>query len=257
MFPYKNYYTQIITNFSIYQNNMSKTPQIETSWLEALKDEFEKPYFPEIKKAIVNDINDGKVLYPPMDKVFNAFNHTPFDQVKVVILWQDPYHGPNQAHWLSFSVADGIPQPPSLKNIFKEIHADLGLTPPPPGTPLEKGRFESGNLEPWAKQWVLMLNAILTVQKAIPASHSKIGWETFTDAVIKKISDEKMGVIFLLWGNFARGKVSLIDTTKHSVLESPHPSTFSAHNGFFWCKHFSKTNELLKEMGKEEIDWRI
>ena len=238
---------------------MSKTPQIEASWLQALKDEFEKPYFPEIKKAIVNDINDGKILYPPMDKVFNAFNHTPFDQVKVVILWQDPYHGSNQAHWLSFSVADGIPQPPSLKNMFKEIKSDLWTPPnlPLSGEEKNKGKFESGNLEPWAKEWVLMLNAILTVQKSTPASHAKIGWGTFTDAVIKKISDEKTGVIFLLWGNFARGKVSLIDTTKHSVLEAPHPSPFSAHNGFFGCKHFSKTNELLKEMGKEEIDWRI
>jgi uracil-DNA glycosylase len=181
-----------------------------------------------------------------MDKVFNAFNHTPFDDVKVVILWQDPYHGPNQAHGLSFSVADGIPQPPSLKNMLKEIHADLWIDIP-----------TSGNLEPWAKQWVLMLNAILTVQKWSPASHSKIGWETFTDAVIKKISDEKTGVIFLLWGNFARSKIALIDTFKHSVLEAPHPSPFSAHNGFFGCKHFSKTNELLKEMWKDEIDWRI
>lgn len=225
---------------------MSKTPQIESSWLEALKDEFEKPYFPEIKKAIVNDINEGKVLYPPMDKIFNAFNHTPFDDVKVVILWQDPYHGPNQAHWLSFSVADGIPQPPSLKNMLKEINADLWIDIP-----------TTGNLEPWAKQWVLMLNAILTVQKSTPASHAKIGWETFTDAVIKKISDEKTWIVFLLWGNFARSKIALIDTFKHSVLEAPHPSPFSAHNWFFGCKHFSKTNELLKEMGKEEIDWRI
>lgn len=238
---------------------MSKTPQIEASWLEALKDEFEKPYFPKIKKAIVNDIEQGKILYPPMNKIFNAFHQTPFDNLKVVILWQDPYHGPNQAHGLSFSVQDWVPQPPSLKNIFKEIQDDLKLTPPPRTscTPLEKGRFESGNLEPWAKQWVLMLNAILTVQKWTPASHSKIGRETFTDAVIKKISDEKTGVVFLLWGNFARSKIALIDTFKHSVLEAAHPSPFSAHSWFFWCKHFSKTNEFLKEMGKEEIDWRI
>jgi uracil-DNA glycosylase len=203
-----------------------------------------------------------------MDKIFNAFSHTPFDAVKVVILWQDPYHGPNQAHGLSFSVTDGVPQPPSLKNIFKEIQSDLQLTPPSSGTPLaphltspsqgrnQKGRFQSGNLEPWADQGVLMLNAILTVQKWNPASHSKIGWETFTDAVIKTISDKKTWVVFLLWGNFARSKIKLIDTFKHHVLEAAHPSPL-ARGWFAGCKHFSKTNELLKEMGKEEIDWRI
>ncbi len=219
--------------------------QIEESWKEALQDEFQKPYFPLIKQFIVAQKAKGKIVYPPGPLIFNAFNLTPFSELKVVILGQDPYHGAGQAHGLCFSVQKGVKVPPSLVNIFKEIKTDVGIAPP-----------NHGNLEKWAKQGVLLLNASLTVNAGEANSHAQCGWQTFTDAVIKKISDEKTGIIFLLWGNFAKAKKSLIDTSKHFVLESAHPSPLSG-GAFFGSKHFSKTNELLKKEGKTEIDWSL
>lgn len=219
--------------------------QIDNSWKEVLDDEFQKPYFAQIKQFILNEKNKGKKVYPPGSLIFNAFNLTPFDQLKVVVLGQDPYHGPGQAHGLCFSVPHGIKPPPSLVNIFKEIKNDLGITPP-----------NHGNLEKWAKQGVLLLNASLTVNESEANSHVASGWHVFTDAVIKKISDLKTGVVFILWGKFAQDKAVLIDKQKHFVLTSAHPSPFSADR-FFGCKHFSKTNELLVQQGKEPIDWSL
>lgn len=223
---------------------MNSQPKIDNSWLQVLEQEFQKDYFKYIKQFLVTDIKAWKVLYPSMPLLFNAFNTTSFDQVKVVILWQDPYHWPNQAHWLSFSVQDWVLFPPSLQNIFKELKNDIWVNIP-----------SSWNLERWALQGVLLLNAILTVRAWEPASHSKIGWEIFTDAVIKTISDKKKGVVFLLWWNFARSKKVLIDTTKHFVLEASHPSPLGAHKGFLGCKHFSKCNEILKKNWQKEIVW--
>lgn len=220
--------------------------QIEESWKKELNDEFSKAYFTGIVDFLKAEKALKKTIYPPGSLIFNAFAQTPFDKVKVVILGQDPYHGPGQAMGLSFSVPDGIPQPPSLQNIFKELHSDIGMPIP-----------KTGNLTPWAKQGVLLLNASLTVRANEANSHSKIGWTVFTDAVIKKISDEKSGVVFLLWGRFAQEKQTLIDVSKHHVLKAAHPSPLSAHNGFFGCKHFSKTNELLIKEGKQPIDWMI
>ncbi len=219
--------------------------QIEHSWKNRLADEFRKPYFPLIKQFIVAQKEKGKKVYPPGSLIFNAFNLTPFDAVNVVIIGQDPYHGPGQAHGLCFSVPMGIKPPPSLVNIFKEIKNDLGIEPP-----------NHGNLEKWAKQGVLLLNASLSVNDGEANSHAQSGWHTFTDAVIRKISDEKTGVVFLLWGKFAQDKAALIDGTKHFVLKAAHPSPFSADR-FFGCRHFSKTNELLKQQGKAPIDWSL
>ena len=221
-------------------------PQMEPGWLEALKDEFAQPYFADIKKFLLEEKQKGKVIYPPGPLIFNAFNLTPFDKVKVVILGQDPYHGPNQAHGLCFSVAKGVKPPPSLVNIFKELKVDLDVPVP-----------DHGNLEHWATQGVLLLNAILTVEANLPASHSKIGWERFTDAVIMKLSAEKKGLVFLLWGRFAQDKSALIDPSRHHILKAAHPSPFSAYNGFFGCRHFSKTNTLLEKQGQKPIDWSI
>jgi uracil-DNA glycosylase len=221
--------------------------KIEPSWHEVLKSEFTKPYFLEIVTFLKIEKNAGKTIYPPGPLIFNAFNHTPFDKVKVVILGQDPYHNPGQAHGLSFSVPAGVKPPPSLVNIFKEIQKDLSITMPE----------VYGNLTSWADQGVLLLNAILTVRANEPASHAKIGWMNFTDAVITKISDEKKGVIFLLWGKFAQEKQLLIDETKHFVLKAAHPSPFSADKGFFGCKHFSKANELLNNRGLAPINWKL
>lgn len=221
--------------------------KIEPSWKEALKNEFTKPYFLEIVTFLKIEKNNGKTIYPPGPLIFNAFNQTPFDKVKVVILGQDPYHNPGQAHGLSFSVPNGIKPPPSLVNIYKEIQKDVDI-PMPAGY---------GNLTKWAEQGVLLLNAILTVRANEPASHAKNGWMNFTDAVITKISDEKKGVIFLLWGKFAHEKQLLIDETKHFVLKAAHPSPFSADKGFFGCKHFSKTNELLTNQGLTPINWKL
>jgi uracil-DNA glycosylase len=221
--------------------------KIEPFWKEALKNEFTKPYFLKIVTFLKIERNAGKIIYPPRPLIFNAFNQTPFNKVKVVILGQDPYHNPGQAHGLSFSVPTGIKPPPSLGNIFKEIQNDLGIAMP----------AGYGNLTQWAAQGVLLLNAILTVRANEPASHAKIGWMNFTDTVITKISDEKKGVIFLLWGKFAQEKQLLIDETKHFVLKAAHPSPFSADRDFFGCKHFSKTNDLLTEQGLAPIDWKL
>ncbi len=220
--------------------------QIEPSWKEVLQQEFTKPYFQQIITFLKIEKASGKIIYPPGGLIFNAFLQTPFNEVKVVILGQDPYHGPGQAHGLSFSVPDNVKPPPSLVNIFKELQQDVGLPIP-----------QNGNLTSWAKQGVLLLNAVLTVSARDAASHAKIGWMHFTDAVIKTISQQKEGVIFLLWGKFAHDKQGLIDETKHYVLKAAHPSPFSADKGFFGCKHFSKTNELLIQQGKEPVDWSL
>jgi len=220
-------------------------PQIEASWKEILIDEFNANYFVLLKEFLIEE-KKRHTLYPPGGKIFNAFNHTPFDHVKVVILGQDPYHGPGQAHGLCFSVPEGIAQPPSLVNIFKELHNDLGI--PIPG---------HGNLEHWTKQGVLLLNATLTVRANQAGSHQGKGWEQFTDAVIKKISRNRSGIVFLLWGRYAQAKEALIDTSKHFILKAAHPSPLSAFNGFFGCRHFSKTNELLIQQGQQPIDWKI
>ena len=221
--------------------------KIEASWKEVLHNEFTRPYFLEITTHLKMEKAAGKIIYPPGPLIFNAFNQTPFSRVKVVILGQDPYHNPGQAHGLSFSVPNGIKPPPSLVNIYKEIQQNTGIPMP----------AEYGNLTKWAEQGVLLLNAILTVRANEPASHSKIGWMNFTDAIIKKISDEKKGVVFLLWGKFAQEKQLLIDETRHFVLKAAHPSPFSADKGFFGCKHFSKTNEILMDQGLEPIDWKL
>lgn len=219
--------------------------KIEQSWKNALADEFEKPYFASLVRFLHEEKAAGQRIYPPGSQIFKAFELTPVDQVKVVILGQDPYHGAGQAMGLSFSVPVNIPAPPSLKNIFKEIHDDLGITMS--GYP---------DLEKWARQGVLLLNAVLTVRAGQPASHSSIGWTEFTDAVIKYISDHCTGVVFLLWGNFARSKKALIDTSRHYVLEAAHPSPL-ARGAFFGCRHFSKTNEILAREGKTPIDWQL
>jgi uracil-DNA glycosylase len=220
--------------------------KIEASWKEVLQDEFKKPYFKGITEHLKTEKEQGKTIYPPGSLIFNAFEQTPFDKVKVVFLGQDPYHGPGQAMGLSFSVQNGVPPPPSLVNIFKEIHDDTG-------TPIPK----SGNLTRWAQQGVLLLNASLTVRAREPMSHSKIGWHHFTDTVIQKISGLKEGIVFLLWGKFAQEKIALINTKKHHILKAAHPSPLAAHNGFFGCQHFSKTNEYLVKQGKDPIDWAI
>lgn len=219
--------------------------KIHPDWYQILEDQFESDYFQNLKSFLIEEKKKYRI-YPPGNKIFSAFDHTPPDNVKVVIIGQDPYHGPGQAHGLCFSVNDGIPHPPSLRNIFKEIEKDLDYPYP-----------KSGNLEPWAKQGVLLLNATLTVRARQAGSHQKKGWETFTDTVIKRLSDQKEGLVFLLWGSFAIAKKALIDDNKHYVLTTVHPSPLSAHRGFFGCKHFSKTNEILKEKGETPIVWRI
>ena len=219
--------------------------RIEQSWKNALAGEFEKPYFAQLVRFLHGEKAAGKVIYPPGGEIFRAFELTPVDKVKVVILGQDPYHGPGQAMGLSFSVRDGIPSPPSLKNIFKEIEDDLGIR-----------MSGSPNLEKWARQGVLLLNSVLTVQAGLPTSHSRIGWQEFTDAVIKYLSDNCSGIVFLLWGRFAIEKSALIDTSRHYVLTAAHPSPL-ARGAFFGCRHFSKTNQILASEGKEPIDWQL
>jgi len=222
---------------------VSVTPAIEESWRLALQEEFSKPYFLILKEFLLEE-RKQHIVYPPGKLIFSAFNHTPFDNVKVVILGQDPYHGKGQANGLCFSVSDGIPMPPSLVNIFKEIRNDLDY-------PLPK----SGNLERWANQGIFLLNAILTVRANEAGSHQGKGWETFTDSVIHHLSRQKEGIIFLLWGKYAQAKEQLIDASKHHILKAAHPSPFSAYNGFFGCKHFSKANAILAARGEKEIDW--
>jgi uracil-DNA glycosylase len=220
-------------------------PDIEESWKKVLEDEFDKLYFIELKNFLVEEKKKYRV-FPPGSLIFNAFRHTPFDRVKVVFIGQDPYHGTGQAHGLCFSVPDGIPKPPSLVNIFKEIEDDLGIPAP-----------SHGNLTKWADQGILLLNATLTVRANQAGSHQNKGWETFTDAAITRLSALKEGLVFVLWGNYAIAKRDLIDTGRHHVLTATHPSPFSANKGFFGCRHFSKINELLRSEGKDPIDWRI
>jgi uracil-DNA glycosylase len=221
------------------------TPNIEESWKKVLWDEFQQPYFAELKQFLLEEKRKYTV-YPPGPMIFNAFNKTPFDKVKVVLIGQDPYHEPGQAHGLCFSVQDGVPHPKSLINIFKELHDDVGFEIP-----------VNGNLEKWTEQGVFLLNATLTVRAHEAGSHQNHGWERFTDAAISKLSMQREGLVFLLWGNYAKQKEALIDTSKHYILSTVHPSPLSAHRGFFGCKHFSKTNELLRQMGKSEINWQL
>jgi uracil-DNA glycosylase len=218
-------------------------PNIEESWKLILKDEFESQYFKDLSEFLREE-KKIYTIYPPGHEIFSAFNHTSFNRVKVVILGQDPYHGPGQAHGLCFSVPDGIPHPPSLVNIFKEIKSDLGIPVP-----------TSGNLTKWTSQGVLLVNAILTVRANTPASHQNKGWEKFTDAVIRNLSEKRKNLVFLLWGNYAQAKESMIDSSRHYILKAAHPSPLSASRGFFGCRHFSKTNEILEELGLNAIDW--
>ena len=220
-------------------------PEIEESWKQVLMPEFRASYFQDLKAFLLEEKKRFRV-FPPGHQIFAAFNHTPFDKVRVVLLGQDPYHGPGQAHGLCFSVGAGIPKPPSLTNIFKELQSDLGI-PVPAG----------GNLESWARQGVLLLNATLTVRAHQAGSHQKKGWERFTDAAIRALSDQRSGLVFLLWGSYAQAKEALIDTGRHHVLKAPHPSPLSASRGFFGCRHFSATNSLLAKQGLPEIDWTI
>ena len=219
--------------------------KIEQSWKVALAPEFEKPYFAQLVRFLHQEKADGKVIYPPGSQIFRAFELTPLDQVKVVILGQDPYHNPGEAMGLSFSVPDGVRMPPSLRNIFTEVENDLGIR--------MSGR---PNLENWARQGVLLLNSILTVEAGKAASHRGIGWQEFTDAVIRTLSERRQGIVFLLWGNFAKAKAALIDSSKHHVLQAAHPSPL-AGGAFFGCRHFSKTNQILVSEGKAPIDWQL
>jgi uracil-DNA glycosylase len=225
---------------------LSAETLVHQSWNDILKEQFRFPYFSDLKQFLSDEKKSGKTIYPPSKEIFAAFDLTPFENVKVVLLGQDPYHGTGQAHGLCFSVADGVAPPPSLINIFKEMKNDLGIPIP-----------KSGNLTKWAKQGVLLLNATLTVKANTAGSHQNKGWETFTDAVIKTLSEEKTGLVILLWGKYAQAKEALIDKTKHHVLKAPHPSPFSADTGFFGCKHFSKTNEILRQQGKQPVDWSL
>ncbi|HEY0356838.1 MAG TPA: uracil-DNA glycosylase [Flavisolibacter sp.] len=222
------------------------TVRIEESWKKVLESEFRKPYFRQITDHIKTEKAQGKTIYPQGSLIFNAFEKTPFDKVKVVIIGQDPYHGPGQAMGLSFSVPRGVPPPPSLVNIFKELHSDTG-TPIP----------NHGDLTGWASQGVMLLNASLTVRAGEPMSHAKIGWHIFTNAVISKISELKEHVVFILWGKFAQEKMELINVKKHHILKSAHPSPLSANTGFFGNRHFSKTNIYLMKQGKDPIDWAL
>lgn len=219
---------------------------IEASWKKELREEFDKPYFEKIVHFLKEEKKAGKTIYPPGKLIFNAFDCTPFNKVKVVIIGQDPYHNPGQAHGLCFSVPDKVAPPPSLMNIFKELQSDLNIPAP-----------QTSNLEKWARQGVLLLNASLTVELNKPMSHSELGWHIFTDEVIRHVSAHKEHVVFLLWGKFAQNKENLIDITKHKILKAAHPSPLSAYNGFFGCSHFSKANNWLREMGEPAIDWTL
>lgn len=228
------------------QEQEASKVEIESGWKTMLQAEFDKPYFKTIKSFLKQEKAKGKIIYPPGQLIFNAFNLTPFDKVKVVILGQDPYHGPGQAHGLCFSVQKGVKPPPSLVNIYKEMHTDLGLEPP-----------THGCLQQWAEQGVFLLNAMLTVEKDLPASHQKIGWQNFTDAAIRALSNNRTNLVFILWGAYAQQKIELIDQTKHFIIKSPHPSPFSADKGFFGSKPFSKTNNWLEQHHLEKINWQL
>ena len=220
--------------------------QLDPSWLAVIGDEFNKPYMVELKQYLQQQKQQRKIIYPPGKWIFNALNSTPFDKVKVVILGQDPYHGPNQAHGLCFSVLPGVRFPPSLQNIYKELNNDLGINPP-----------NHGSLQRWAEQGVLLLNATLTVERGNAGSHQGKGWEQFTDAIVNALNEKRAGLVFLLWGSYAQKKGEFIHRDRHLVLQAPHPSPFSANRGFFGCRHFSKANEYLVAQGKTPIDWAI
>ena len=219
---------------------------LESSWLKVLKDEFEKPYMKNLSIFLNNEKKNNKIIYPPGSKIFNALNLTPFTSVKVIILGQDPYHGQNQANGLSFSVEIGNKIPPSLQNIFKELNSDLNILP-----------SQHGDLSNWAKQGVLLLNTILTVESSKPSSHSNKGWEIFTDKILHSLSSLKENLVFILWGKKAQEKISLIDESKHKILKSPHPSPYSANNGFFGSQPFSKTNFFLESKNIDKINWQL
>jgi len=227
-------------------NSPRKPIDLHPSWLAHLAPEFELPYMQHLKQFLLMEKQAGKVIYPESKFIFNAFNSTPLDQVKVVILGQDPYHGPNQAHGLCFSVQPGIPTPPSLQNMFKELRRDLGFNIP-----------NHGYLQSWANQGVLLLNATLTVEQARAGSHQGQGWETFTDKAIQLVNDKCEGVVFLLWGSYAQKKAAFIDPSKHHVLKAPHPSPLSAHRGFIGCEHFSKVNQYLQASSRPPINWQL
>lgn len=224
----------------------AESVQLEAGWKQALYDEFAKPYFRRLKQFLLTEKQQGYRVFPPGSQIFNAFNTTPFEEVKVVILGQDPYHGPGQAHGLSFSVPRGIAPPPSLRNMYKELADDVGVTAP-----------NHGNLEAWARQGVLLLNAMLTVRARSAGSHQKQGWEQFTSAAIQRLNDQRKGIVFMLWGRYAQEKGAVIDPSRHLVLKAAHPSPFSAHNGFFGCRHFSQANAYLEQQGKKPIQWQL
>lgn len=224
----------------------AKAGELCESWKQRIGAEFDQPYMQSLKAFLQSEKAAGKVIYPPMSQVFNALNHTSFENVKVVILGQDPYHGPGQAHGLCFSVQPGIKTPPSLLNMYKELVTDVGITMP-----------DHGHLTSWADQGVLLLNATLTVEQANAGAHQGKGWETFTDKVIQAINEQREGVVFLLWGSYAQKKGQYIDQTKHLVLKAPHPSPLSAHRGFFGCRHFSQTNHYLSSKGLQPINWQV
>lgn len=225
---------------------LMSSANIEAGWLAALGDEFDQPYMQQLREFLKAEKAQQKVVFPHSSDCFNALNFTPLDQVKVVILGQDPYHGSNQAHGLSFSVKPGVKVPPSLMNIYKELQADLGIAP-----------ANHGYLESWARQGVLLLNAVLTVEMAKAASHQGKGWEQFTDRIIHILNDQHEGLVFMLWGSYAQKKGAFIDRQRHLVLQSPHPSPLSAHRGFLGCRHFSQANDYLRQQGKPPIDWRL
>jgi len=225
---------------------MAANVTLDPGWRAVIGEEFNKPYMKELRAFLQTEKDQGKVIYPPGSLWFNALNSTPFDKVKVVILGQDPYHGPHQAHGLCFSVPKGIPPPPSLQNIFKEIRNDLGLPIP-----------SHGCLQYWADQGVLLLNAVLTVEDGKAAAHQGQGWETFTDAVVAALNEKRERLVFLLWGSYAHKKGAIIDTRKHCVLQSPHPSPLSAHRGFLGNRHFSQCNSYLEAQGQTAIDWAL
>lgn len=228
------------------ENQSAANVAIEESWKEALLPEFSKPYFSDLRDFLKQEKASGATVYPPGKLIFNAFDSAPFDAVNVVILGQDPYHGPGQAHGLSFSVPPGQRIPPSLRNIYKELETDLGITAP-----------THGNLQSWADQGVLLLNSMLTVQASQPGSHQGKGWEEFTTAVIQALNDQRTGIVFLLWGKYAQVKGQIINSEKHLVLQSAHPSPFSAHRGFLGNQHFSLTNKYLTDQGKKPINWQV
>jgi len=226
--------------------NEAKKVQLHESWLCRLQDQFERDYMQELRQFLLTRKRHQATIYPPGKQIFSALDSTPFDKVRVVILGQDPYHGPGQAHGLCFSVQPGVKIPPSLVNIYAEIESDLGIAPP-----------GHGYLQSWAEQGVLLLNAVLTVERGQAGSHQGKGWETFTDAVVQLLNEEREGLVFMLWGNYAKRKGSVIDCRKHLVLNAPHPSPLSAHQGFFGCRHFSQANDYLEKNGQPPIDWSI